>query len=464
MLYTLKRANPDRVPAGAAGTVGGSDYIYARPLELEPPWYIPAQLGGSAFFERVEVSVDGHKIDDPKLENNGHQYQYLNRTFTNDTTRRLKYGEFNGWISRRSHLKYRAAVGAVLQANAVAGVPAQPIYIHQQLHKAMASLMYGHNIEDANGLPPKPLVASVGFDGFFPLGCQNNTLRVLTGQTNHNAFLPPGCELTLTFHLRTPRTALIERAEVGDGAYFNNNGNIPAPQRANWELEINGVELHYETCLIEKTEDLRKIRGGVARYMHDFPYMRTNLLKHDISLDTQAVTLVPGAKLMYVSFAHEVQLQPRLKENSWMSSKLTIPRYLKEIEFSITGKEGVIFKGGLQGLDMLNLYASPSMLTYYGDLTKQNIYTRGHDDLCPFPRRTEAGVAAAQALLEAEKPYDLAFVIPCLDYSFEDSKEMIVKLTYSQPAEARWRMRTFAVVQRMIEWSEKSGWTEKDLP
>ena len=95
------------------------------------------------------------------------------------------------------------------------------------------------------------------------------------------------------------------------------------------------------------------------------------------------------------------------------------------------------------------------MLTYHGDLSRQNIYTRPFDDFCP-PQRDFVRPR------DAEQGYDQALAIPCLNYSFDESRQMTVKLVYSAEAETRWRMRTFAVTQRLLEWSEKDGWSEAE--
>ena len=464
----MRRRNPGYVPNGVDDA--GLQYIYAQPLLNDPRWYINPFLAGRSFFSKVEVSIDGTKMEEPAFDDQGHQYQYLNRLLTTETIRRTKYGDSVGWISRRSHLDFqvqRAATQGCRELVAVPGVlgdfpnsvwagvqqavdyvPAREHKPCSQLAKAMISLTF-----DGRGRT-RPNILPISFDGVFPIGSQNNTLRAMTGVVRHNGYLHPGAEICFTLHQRKPSIALIERAEVTDPEYFEAAGVIPAPAHDNWELEMIGLELVYEACTIQRDADLKKINNGVARYIHDYPYMRTNLLNHGTRQDSQTVSLVPGVRLMYITFMHEAQLQHGVKANSWMSTRFTYPPYMEEVKISITGKDGILFHGGIVGLGTREGHGSVTMASYYGDLCKYNIYSRPFEDFIP-PVRTGAVL---------DLGYDRGIIaIPCLDYEIEDSKEMTLTFKYTQEAEPRWRLRVWAVVERAIEQTKDNRWTWHDL-
>ena len=99
LLVDATVANPDYVPlkAGEARPDTATvDQIRERdnldPQGLAPAIFIEGVLGARAFFEKIDVLINGMPVDFDEMGNFGHIFQCLNRIFTDVETKRDRYG------------------------------------------------------------------------------------------------------------------------------------------------------------------------------------------------------------------------------------------------------------------------------------------------------------------------------------------------------------------------------------
>ena len=72
----MKR-NPAYDPAAAAGAAM-IEWHHFEPANLEPDYFLPQLLGGRAFYSKAEVILDGVRIDQPNMDEQG---ESLNANF-----------------------------------------------------------------------------------------------------------------------------------------------------------------------------------------------------------------------------------------------------------------------------------------------------------------------------------------------------------------------------------------------
>ena len=56
-------------------------YHWMRPKNYTPPLYLPATLGASAFFCKVDVSINGHMVEGPVMDETSFLWKHVNRLF-----------------------------------------------------------------------------------------------------------------------------------------------------------------------------------------------------------------------------------------------------------------------------------------------------------------------------------------------------------------------------------------------
>ena len=193
--YKVEITNPDHVAAAVGGAALPAK-INSMAGELRTPLYIDQVLGGRAFFEECSVSIDGVGLEkSPKgMDGYGHLYQAMNRILCSDTLKKELYGGSLSRISNTAERDYTEAAAAtaevveVVDANNVVTTPAVPArlavarWLHPNLAKAAECLTH-----DSTGFT-EPLTMRCGFDGQWPFNCQNNALRLHTGQKVENGY------------------------------------------------------------------------------------------------------------------------------------------------------------------------------------------------------------------------------------------------------------------------------------
>jgi hypothetical protein len=474
VLFELKK--PNRGFQANAQPPANLNMWYVQPQELDPPIYINPLLGGSTFFSKCDRSIDGVPIQDSNFDGGQEMlYHVANRIFTTDAVRREKYGDALTWISNRAERDYTPAVAEVQGQPRIPGIPpgpqnnppgvaaqqqvnwvvGQPIKRHPSLVRAMDPITF-----DAVG-ESEPGMLSFGFDGCFPFSCQNNTLRMLTGQKIENGFLHPGAEFTFSLHKREPILAAVERANITDAQYFGDeaipDASVAAPAMINGcQLIIKAIFLNYESVELKSSEQIDRFRKSTSRYCSDIVLYRQNNLGDGVMHDTKHVSLPGGTKLVYLMWIYESQITYGARANSYLSARLRFPPLLKHLQLSISGgAEGLVVKTGLDDLGRKEGRGSPSLKIYHEELMRKNIYTKSFDSFFP-PWRADA--ARGNNL-----GYDQVLVLDLTPYTIPEGAELTVEMTYDGLAAARWYLRSYHVKQRLFEYNERSKWTFKDV-
>jgi hypothetical protein len=476
--------NPRYAGVARAQVAAGDARFPALPIEpanLNPAMYINPLLGGQVFFNKLEVTLDGARIEGPNFEgNDAYIYQILNRVYCTDGARKEKYGENFQWISTSSEMRHNAAAAAIegrpafplfrtqqtvnglaanLQPpwdaaqNAVAYVPAVPLFRHSSLVRVMSSLTYDA-LDDAGHFEPN--VLRFGFDGYFPISCQNNALRALNkGHKVENKWLHPETEFCFVLHKREPLHGAFERADVTDVQYFGGEGAagaapaVPALVCPGFTVAIESVTLTYEVVTLEK-DALDLAKKGPETYLCDVPQMRQRHLEPNVLLGTPRFILPARTRFIYLVFLHESQINAGARPNSFLTGRLRYPHHLDTVKIDLPGREGLIFGDGLDGLGTKMARSSMKNREYVADLVRRGLYSKSFDTL--FPPTRDNNYSLDQALVYDMTPFDL-----------KEPQEMTVTLTYSLASKEGWYLRLYALVQRSYEYSERDRWVWKEV-
>jgi hypothetical protein len=266
---------------------------------------------------------------------------------------------------------------------------------------------------------------------------------------NTNGFLHPGVAVDIQLQQRSPLNVLVERADLTDNQYWQTPNvaaiaNLARP----YTITINKITLLYESVILEDLDEIERINRSTLEYPVDIPVERLNDLDGSVMHETASVPLPRGTRLVYLMFLHESQLMPNAVANSYMSSRFRWPPYLNHLQLSLVGKNGIVYQKGLR--DIVKGRNSHSLRSLHAELCKKNLYTKNFDAWFP-PQRNGIGY-------DVIIPVDLSYY----HKNFKEISALTVELAYSQPSMPRWSMRTFAVVQRVYQYSEKDRWTYKD--
>lgn len=414
-----------------------------QPELLAPPVFINSHLQGQTFYARATISMDNQNVPSGDMSACQFQYQVCNRTFSNAETRRERFGRDYLWPSNTSQIAFTAEVEEeqpdLLNNNTY--TPGRPVWRHPNLVHCMDVLTM-----PARGKTVCTMRA--GFDGVWPLSTQNCALAILNKKKNGPSFLRPGLTIDVTLEQRAPLNVCVERAGVADQAYYQTmiNPVVLALDGGAYDIRIKRVALVYESMILEDVKEIERINNSIIEYPADVPYFNNNDLAGGIMTQTLQVSLPRGTKFLYLFFNHECQKVANAYENSWMSSKFTFPPNLSEIHLSLVGKEGLLFKSGLVDLDKGN--ASHSLRMFHAEMRRKNIYTPEFDTWVP----------------KTGKGYDLVLPISLESYhkDLREISNMTVRLNYKAPSQARWSLRSVAVVQRLYCWDAKTKWSWSD--
>lgn len=464
LLLEAKIPNPSIQTSGNDAVAKMATH-FIQPEKLNPPIYVNPLLGGTCFFRKCDVSLDRIPIQSNNFEPNDHlHYQALHRLFCSEGLRKEKYGKPLTWLSHPAEKAYADAVTEVPAVPAlpvigdraaqagVAYVAGKPVYRHPNLVKAMESLVF-----EGKGTS-QPAAFSFGFDGVFPLSCQSNALRQITRQKIDNGVLHPGMEFSISLLKQKPFEAAVENANVTDDAYFGIGGQaiddaaVAAPFIRNVTFTVKGLFLTYESIILESPDQLERLKRTVMRYYCDVALYRNNNLTPNVQYDRQLVSVPAGARLLYLAFLFEPQILYGARKNSWLSARYRFPPGLDTVQLTMTGRDGLIFKDGLQGLGVRGGRSSPSLRTYVRDLVRKGLYSRDFDAFFPPHDVSPHG-------------YDQALLVDLTPYKIKEGTVLTVDMTYqpTQGSPVGWYLRSYHVLQRQMDYSEKTRWSYRDI-
>ena len=441
-----------------------------QPLLHDPAVYVDEYVGGQFGWAKADVTIDGVKIDNGNMEDQGFHYAAVNRAFSTERLRIEKYGRpmrgiahsgeraivapevaVEGLTARPQVIAQNAA-GANVEIMAVqaarAYVPAVPRQTHPRMKEAMEMISYDGKWESV------PITFRLGFDGVFPLSSENNALRVLTRQRNDTGLLRPGTKINIQIHRRSSALgSCIERIAVGDAVYFAGTDIPDADADPNMTMEIKSIVLVYETSVLTVAQELDRVQGSkvTPRYFHDSVIMRTYQLGEDRTFDSQKVVLPQYCRLVYLMWLHESQIMPGSRKHNFLSARHRFPPGLEEVKLDLLGHDGLVFKEGLQGMGGGNGQSSVSLVEQHNNMMRLGLYERPYSDFVP----KAGGIGYQQVLLLDLLPYMLH-----LDKS---SVNLNVTMKYSAFAAKRWSLRAYCMVQRKYECGGGKKWTHVDL-
>ena len=468
--FALTRRNLLHDVLEAPGADNYHRELLVQPDLLDPPIYLNPHLAGQTFYSKVSVSIDNWAVPEgDNLNDQLWQYQTVNRIFCNNATRREKYGSDYPWISNTGERLTRAGqaavvavapvaaipvgvVGGNVAAAAVVGVapvaarPAVAAYRHPNLVKCQEPITYDARRDCAES------TVRMGFDSQFPFGRQNNALRTICKLKNGNSFLPPGITVNITLQQRTPLTICVERTDLTDDLYYQ--VVVPAAAIAAvpaYHVRIKKITLWYESLIFDSPLELDKMNAKRLEYPMDIPRMRLQELNGGVSEHNVPIALPRGARFIYIMFIHESQKLPNVVPNSYMSSRFRFPPGLDSIQLSLVGKEGLLFKKGLNGLGSYNGRDSHSLKAYHAELCRKGLYSRAFETFCPPPRN---GIGYDSVLALDLTPYHK---------SMHELSTMRMDLLYTAPAKNNWSVRAFAIVQRLYTFDQKNKWEIVDI-
>jgi hypothetical protein len=424
-------------------TVAGAQ-VFIRPDLLTPVAYLDPFVKAGVFFNRLEVTLDGIRIEAPVVEDSFAHFQHLNRLFCSDRVRRELYGDRIQWMSNSHDKSYvQEQVAAQLGQPLFTYTAAVARSINPNLKACMKPLLF------AAADVSEPAVCFFGHDGSFPFNTQCNAMRIISGQKNSNAFLHPGLSASFVLVKTTPTiTAGIERADVNDTEFFDFATAITAPLNPLLTLTIKSVSLIYESLILDDVAEIRKIHDAKLRYYCDMPIHRLMTLAVGTTHDHQKITLPAMTKLVFLFFVVESQYRPQSKANSFFSSRFKFPPFLDEIHLSLMGKEDLIFARGFRGMGSTKCRNSQSARLFVNELIKKGLYSKTFDDFFPPTDATIHG-------------YDQALVLDFFPYAsaLKEVSTLEVDLTYSDASVANWKLKAICMVQIIHEYTKKEKWT-----
>ena len=153
-----------------------------QPRLRDPALYVDEYVGGQFGWGKCEVVMDGVKIDNGNMEDQGYHYAAVNRAFATERLRLEKYGRPMRGVAHSGERVVTAAVAATegrtarpavtAMIDAAAGpvivlaeqvarayVAAVPRKVHPRLSEAMEMLSFDGQWES------EPITFRVGFDG-----------------------------------------------------------------------------------------------------------------------------------------------------------------------------------------------------------------------------------------------------------------------------------------------------------
>ena len=395
------------------------------------------------------MTLDNHRIECGEgQDNQWFQYQICNRTFCTSEARGQVFGSDYKWISGTGERNTVAAVAAVPPNGVFPGFEAVPLKRHPHLVAAQASI---------TTMDRRPTLAvctmRCGFDGQWPLSTQNMAMRALSKVTNSNSFLPPNCSVSITLHRRVYPSEIMERTDLTDEHYFQiGAAHVIAPVDPAYNVTINKITLLYESVTLADKKDIDELDKKRLEFPVDVPIYRHNDLNGGTMAQTVMVSLPRGTKFCYLLFLHESQTTPNAVANSYMSGRFRFLPHLLKLQLSLVGRDGLIFQEGFDGFYGMEGRRSHRLRTFHADLVRKGLYSKSFDEWVPADQENSIG-------------YDNVIPLDLTPYrdTFNEISTLRVTMQYKQASEARWKLRTIAVVQRLYEFDKKTMWTWKDI-
>jgi hypothetical protein len=411
--------------------------------------YINPLLKGSTFFSKIEVNIDGQRINADNLEDRGYLYQSLNRIFTNDKVRKPKFSERGHWISTTAERTWEPmvpAVVAVLPTATQLPVAARdriPPRIHRSLMRAMEPLMF-----DAK-YPSLDNTMCFGQDGLFPFSTTNCGMNAIVGGKNaENPYLRPGSSISFVLHKRSPFGICVERATVTDDNYFSNGDCGVAVDVL---YEITSITLTYESSTVDSDDQLAALKRHDRQYYVDVPLMRLNNCLTGVKHDAQIISLPKNTKLVYVFWLYEDQFVYNASTNSYLSARFRFPPNMVGVDLAMPGKDNLLVSGGVKNLGVATGWNSGSLRAYHSRLVREGLYDKDFESFSP---NRKDGVLS----------YDQALLLNLKNYSIEENTQLHVTMKYSDNlSQARWYLHAFCLVQKLLTCDAKHQWEWKDL-
>jgi len=423
---------------------------FIRPLDLAPPVYINPLLKGSTFFSKIEVYIDGQRVGADNLEDRGYLYQALNRIFTNDKVRKPKFSEKGHWISTTAERTYTAAVAATAGRPAAVDVVPVPATdaIPPKIPKALARAMEPFIFDAA--YPSLDNTIVFGQDGLFPFSTTNCGMNAILGgmKNAENPYLRPGSSISFVLHKRSPLGVCVERADVTDDNYFS---NADCGAAVDVKYEMTAISLSYESSIIDSDDQLAALKRHDRQYYVDTPYMRLLNCQTGVKHDAQIISLPKNTKLVYVFWLFEDQFVLNTTANSYLSARFRFPPNMVEVQLSMPGKDGLLVADGMKNLGINTGWNSASLRGYHSRMVREGLYDKDFDSFSPNRRNNNLS-------------YDQALVLNLKNYTIEEATQLHVIMKYNDGlSQARWYLKAFCVVQKLLSCDGKHQWEWKDL-
>jgi hypothetical protein len=430
------RARPEMIPASTdsfdpapaararVAALGDQDEIPAftpgHPGALGLLRYPNACLNGQSFFRKAEVLIDGQHISkESGLDDFQHFYTVLNRTCMSARHREIKYGTNPLRVRTQDEGQKKPTLAECSKA----------------LQSGLGKIM--HSSWRSND----SLCLSFGLDGYFPFSNQSNIMAALSGQRTHNGFLHPEVEINVRLYKMAPTEYGFESCGLNDEDH-QSDADVTT-REGNDEFLLTNLFLVYESMTLENQEELVKYKKNISRYFWDVPKIIHKHVAPNVNRDSITLPIPEGSNAVVVFFFHEAYQYPNSGRNR--SSKLLLPPDLAEIQFSVSGRNGLIFQEGFKKLSGTLKNTSLSRLVFHSDLIRQQLYDSGFEYAAPEGN---------------DISYENFFYLNLLYYDLEKQAQLKVDLAYrpSTYSTARWYIALLSIQQAELSYSESTQW------
>jgi hypothetical protein len=409
-------------------------------------YYISTLLKGAVFVAKQDVIMDNQLLESgSNLDDKAFLYQALNRMFSNSVIRLMVLGEDAYWVSSTNDMTVKPAVAASPGVNMATGEKPVPATLAEPAQLARALLESARLISHEKDTDASDILLTGGMDGFFPWGCQNHTLRAMTGNVSENGFIKPNTEMSIVLQNRQPIDALFERTGIPDTIYFG--GETATDNAPAITIDFKALHLTYQSVIVDRDDELADIKKSTCNYQVDVPILRMNNLLDGIKHEEKKINLPRNAKLMYLCFVYEAQFMLNKTKKTHLSPRFRLAPNLATMKVNLAGREGLGFKDGFRQLLTANIRNSESMRQWYRMMVREGYYTKDMSSFVP----------------EKGHSYDNAFVFSLLSYKIVEGDELTVSLDYSDDlSKPGWHLFCFCVVPKILTCDANNKWTFKD--
>ena len=398
MKFKVKTANLNHDAANLPHTGDNAPFVYIQPHDWYPMIYLPATLGGYAFFDRVELSINGRPVEGPQLSTSGFIFQHVNRRFTTDDIRKEKYADP---FLHTPAFTHERAIGGALGAVGARGANISP-----EMKKLSNTLQF-----DTKGTS-RSKVASFSFDGVPLLSAQTNLSRSMMQTKVENPYIPPNTKITITLHKRVPLDALFEIPQITDAEYW-----VPAVStipRVAVQVEFSEIVIVYESKLLtSKTEvaDAKK-----THTFADCPDVHYQTLREGQMETTNIVEVAAGSKYIILCWFSQQQVFYNTASNKNLSCRLRYPPGSTGLKLTLKGHLlPMLFKNGLVDLGVAGASSSITCEAYWQWLVRHSLYEKSKSHLFPA----------------TERGYEQVVIVPLHHLNIPEKTSLQVEMTYN---------------------------------